>query len=418
MRVGLRAALEWIGWQLVRKARGPEDPNSVFVSYAHEDEQSVSQLVSELDKRGFKAVWFARKQLQPGDRLNPEIRKAIDKAEYFVVAVTHYSRNSEWVAREIEYALEREKKGVKIRLIPIYLTSRDVPESLRDYLAIDMRDYVYKAGFEDLVYVLGGKSGKLPRGRTPLSRFEQFIGSLAIVDEEVESAIDNIRMDHFILGGRRREEAEEAKRLGEKGRTEDRFAQLETLARQKDEAEAILREHLQRTETLLSQKGLPSSDRERIMGVLNLGRLPPALLKPQSDEIRAWLRSGTPATLSIACALYARGFTGWPVTHIIGRGDIVQYVNNWVNRGEIPLQEAPDPDWLIQRLIEEKLIRPFKRSEYVDEADEEFQLFHAGERAKSVGKAAYLFAIYDPDERGDHYSIGRFLGSTPKGVFA
>jgi hypothetical protein len=339
-----------------------------------------------------KAVWFAPKQLRLGDHLDPKIRKAIDQAKYFLVAITQQSKNSGWVAKEIEYAIQREKKGINIRLIPIYLTSRDVPESLRDYLAIDIREYSYKAGFEDLVDVL---SGKLSRGRTPLSQFEQFIDSLPIVDEEVGTAIDNVRSQHYYV------------------------LSSDWDANYRQDLEAQLSQKLQQTETLLRQKGLSSSDRERIMGVLKSGYgIPPCLLGSELHDIRAWLRSGTPATLAIASALYHSSFVAAPSYRRILRSGLVNLVNAWIGRGEIPQQEAPDPDWLIQRLIEEKLIRPFQRREYVNEPDDEFQEFHEGARLRSVGKAAYLFEINDPDRPGNHYPIGRFPGSTPKGVFA
>jgi hypothetical protein len=78
------------------------------------------------------------------------------------------------------------------------------------------------------------------------------------------------------------------------------------------------------------------------------------------------------------------------------------------------LQQAPDPDGLIQRLAEEKLIRPFEAKEYINQPNEEFQEFHEGAWLAIFGKAAYLFEINDPDRPSDHYPIGRFPGSSPK----
>jgi len=75
-------------------SRHLENPPNVFVSYAHEDEQAVGGLVAELEKRGIKPVWFAPKELQPGDQLGPEIKKAIDQARYFLLAVTEQCKNS------------------------------------------------------------------------------------------------------------------------------------------------------------------------------------------------------------------------------------------------------------------------------------------------------------------------------------
>jgi len=45
---------------------------------------------------------------------------------------------------------------------------------------------------------------------------------------------------------------------------------------------------------------------------------------------------------------------------------------------------------------------------------QESQEFYEGALFRSVGKAAYLFEVNDPDRRSEEYPIGRFPGSTPK----
>jgi len=379
-----------------------ENPPNIFVSYAHEDEQAVRDLVAELEKRGIKRVWFAPKELQPGDQLGPEVKKAIDQARYFLLAATERSKNSAWVAKETDYALHRKEEGVSLRIIPLYLTSRDMPQNLHGYLAIDISEYSYKVGFEDLVAVL---SGNPARGRTPLSKFEQFIDSLAIVDEEVQSAIEDVLMLHYLLKNNEYPQELETKLQQAK-------ALLITEYRQKLEAK------LQQTEAFLIQRKLLPLDRQCIMGTLNRGDIPPCLMEPEKADVRAWLRLGSPATLAIASRLYAVRRV-WPCLNRgragrILKDGVVGQVDGWVNRGEIPPQQAPDPDGLIRRLIEEKLIRPFSAREYINEPDEKFQEFHEGAWLGSVGKAAYLFEINDPDRPGDNYPIGRFPGSTPR----
>ena len=151
MRITLKAALEWIAWKLTRNGRHPEDPTSVFVSYAHEDEEVISGLIAELDKRGIKAVqWFAPKQLRPGDHLDPKIRKAIDQAKYFLVAVTRAIQKFR-VGRKGDSVCNtaREKRNQHQADSDLLDELGTVPESLRDYLAIDIREIWYKAGFEE-----------------------------------------------------------------------------------------------------------------------------------------------------------------------------------------------------------------------------------------------------------------------------
>ena len=154
----------------------------VFISYAHEDEQVIAGLVADLGREGID-VWCAPKKMQPGDRISREVKAAIEKARFFLVALTQHSRNSAWVAKETEYALEMEKSN-RIRIIPMYMTTRDIPDVLKDHLAIDVRTYTYKAGLGELLDALRGNLA--PGSSTPLARFERFVNSLPVVDEEVE----------------------------------------------------------------------------------------------------------------------------------------------------------------------------------------------------------------------------------------
>jgi hypothetical protein len=347
-------------------------------------------LVAQLHERGIEAVWFAPQQLGPGDHLDRKIRKAIDQATYFLVAVNQQSRNSEWVAKETEYALQREQRGHDLNLIPLYLTSRAVPESLREYVAIDMLEHNYKTGFEDLVDIL---MGNLPRGRTSLSKFEGFVDSLPIVDDELEAAIESVRSEHFGLFRGKGQPDWEAK------------------------SSQSLRQKLEQTEDLLSKKGISPLDRERIMGVLSRGwGTPPCVLESELKDIHTWLRSGTRETLAVASRYYYCRFINWPGSRRIRKSDLARQIEGWVTRGEIHQDEAPETDWLIRQLIDQKLIRPFARSDYSYEPDDEDEEFHEGALLESVGKAAYLFEINDPGRPDENYPIGRFPGSTPKGA--
>jgi hypothetical protein len=368
------AVFKWVGRKLASLALPGKRSTTVFVSYAREDEQAAKLLVAGLNQRGIENVWFAPRQLQPGDHLDGKIRNAIDRAGYFVVLITQESKNSQWVAKEIERAIEREKERHTPKVIAVYVKSRDIPVSLRDYLGIDLREYAYKAGFEDLVAVL---SGEMSPGRTPLDKFERFIKSLPIIDEDVAKAIESLRDESYYL----------ARGLGA--------------------SESTVNQKLQQVETLVAQKALASSDRQRIVVALrsNPGRLPPCLLESELRVTLDWLRSATAPTLAAASFLYDIRYVGG--SRIL-KSNLVGLIRGWVNRGEVSAGEAPDPDFLISDLLKEKLIVPFKRSEYSGEPDEEFQEFHAGSRLKTVGKVAYLYQMNDPDRPVDQLLSSRY----------
>jgi hypothetical protein len=164
------------------------------------------------------------------------------------------------------------------------------------------------------------------------------------------------------------------------------------------------------TERLLRSKELSEPDSNRILS--ELGRVLPALTTSEIKDIRAWLREGQPATLAIASRLFANRFVGSPSYRRILKSNIYDQIQGWLRRGEISQEDAPLPESLIDCLIKERLIEPFRREEYVSEPDEDFQEFHEGQRLLSVGKAGYLFEISDPDRRHSDYPIGRFPGST------
>ncbi|WP_110170630.1 toll/interleukin-1 receptor domain-containing protein [Luteitalea pratensis] len=76
-----------------RSVPAETSPIHVFVSYAHEDEQAVAGLVADLRREGVD-VWFAQHKLQPADRISGEVRAAIEKARFVLVALTQQARNS------------------------------------------------------------------------------------------------------------------------------------------------------------------------------------------------------------------------------------------------------------------------------------------------------------------------------------
>ena len=61
--------------------------NQVFISYAHEDLETVKKIIHGLKERQIN-VWFDRQNLGPG-RWKDQIIKAITRSRYFVICVSH-----------------------------------------------------------------------------------------------------------------------------------------------------------------------------------------------------------------------------------------------------------------------------------------------------------------------------------------
>ena len=93
----------------------------VFVSHSSKDDETVTAIRRALEDVGVRA-WTDSTDLSPGDKLKPEIEKAIDEAAHFLSILSPNAINSPWVRKEIQSALrvEKERKGT-YKVIPVLL---------------------------------------------------------------------------------------------------------------------------------------------------------------------------------------------------------------------------------------------------------------------------------------------------------
>lgn len=94
----------------------------IFISHAAQDTPYAEELAAELKLHGFDA-WTDR-NLLPGDNWAREIDRALREADVMVALVSPAAAQSEWVQREWQYALGREK--LEGRLIPVLLGRTEI----------------------------------------------------------------------------------------------------------------------------------------------------------------------------------------------------------------------------------------------------------------------------------------------------
>src|SRR5437764_657828 len=88
----------------------------VFLSYSESDREPAKELASHLEKMGH-SVWYRDGALFPGDNWALEIGKALDHSEAMVLLISPEAMKSDWVRKEIEFALGAvQYRG---RLIPV-----------------------------------------------------------------------------------------------------------------------------------------------------------------------------------------------------------------------------------------------------------------------------------------------------------
>ena len=101
----------------------------VFLSYAASDREVAKKIASRLEATGHD-VWSADDALFPGDNAALEVGKALEKSEAMVVLISPQAMKSEWVRREIEFALGAPQ--FRGRLIPVVVKpTADIPWILK-----------------------------------------------------------------------------------------------------------------------------------------------------------------------------------------------------------------------------------------------------------------------------------------------
>ena len=95
------------------------DASHVFVSHSSADKPLVHRLHAALEPHGVD-LWIDRRQMAAGDGLDEEIRASIEAAAHFIVILSTESLESDWVEKEIEYALEKQARmGEEFRVVPV-----------------------------------------------------------------------------------------------------------------------------------------------------------------------------------------------------------------------------------------------------------------------------------------------------------
>ncbi|HEY7724501.1 MAG TPA: toll/interleukin-1 receptor domain-containing protein [Anaeromyxobacteraceae bacterium] len=95
----------------------------VFLSYAADDKQAAEQLAEGL--RGQSLEVWTDALLVPGENWAAGMADALGQSDAMVVLLTPRSVESEWVRRDIDYALS--SKRFERRLIPVVIGGERAP---------------------------------------------------------------------------------------------------------------------------------------------------------------------------------------------------------------------------------------------------------------------------------------------------
>ena len=103
--------------------------SEVFISYASKDRDRILDLVDRLDSAGVP-VWIDQMSIEGATMWSQEIVAAIRNCKVLILAISENSADSENVVKEVALASEGRK-----RILPVYLESAEIPESMAYQLA-------------------------------------------------------------------------------------------------------------------------------------------------------------------------------------------------------------------------------------------------------------------------------------------
>jgi TIR domain len=122
-----------------RKARPLNYYSSVFISHSHADKSFARRIKGDLERHQ-TPVWLDEGELSAGDALTQPIVAAIAKSDYTLVVASQNSTQSDWVVKEVGYALTLERTNRQKKLIPIRIEPNVVMPQLADRVHLDMHD--------------------------------------------------------------------------------------------------------------------------------------------------------------------------------------------------------------------------------------------------------------------------------------
>ena len=99
------------------------DKGYIFVSYNHDDEEVVFDIISDFHERGYR-IWYDAGGISVGDYFMEELAHRIKDCEIFLCFLSPRYIDSPYCKRELNYALHNEK-----RIVPIKTEAFKLPEA-------------------------------------------------------------------------------------------------------------------------------------------------------------------------------------------------------------------------------------------------------------------------------------------------
>lgn len=112
-----------------------------FFSYSSKDRQRVMEIAQAYKIAGVEFFQDIL-SLEPGARWEKGLYKQIDDCDLFVLFWSEAARTSEWVGKEWRYALDRQRAGSALDIVPLILEGPPAPQPPRDLSHLHFDDWM------------------------------------------------------------------------------------------------------------------------------------------------------------------------------------------------------------------------------------------------------------------------------------
>ena len=129
-------------------------PQEVFLSHSSRNRPFVVKLAETL-RRHHIPVWYSETNLVGAQQWHDEIGQALRRCDWFVIVLSPSSVTSEWVKRELQFALQDRR--YRNRILPVLYKPCDVIELSWTLPSMQRVDFVknFEAGCRELFRVWG-----------------------------------------------------------------------------------------------------------------------------------------------------------------------------------------------------------------------------------------------------------------------
>jgi hypothetical protein len=143
--------------EAAKEARHKTDEKQriAFLSHSSHDKPIIRQLATDLTAAGI-GVWLDEQRIRVGESIPDSIALGLAESDFFVIALSQHSAQSEWVKRELSSALVNEISKRKVKILPIKLDDVPVPDVFGEKKYADFTKS-YKDGLRELIAAIKDK---------------------------------------------------------------------------------------------------------------------------------------------------------------------------------------------------------------------------------------------------------------------